>query len=216
MNDAIAKRVRELRKSKSMTQDELAERLHVTRQAVSNWEMGKTAVSVEYLTELAGIFGVTVEELISGKTSAAVYPKNQRKYIISSAVCGGVLALCLILCITLVGVLTSIRGKYFVNWPTIFYDGVWALMFLAAGGLLPSLASLGMDIRLHGWKRGLALGVAALCLILLAYLFVGSFFLLHFSRLLLRIHFRMMISMKLMTTALPLLTGLGLFLGLNR
>ncbi len=59
--------IKELRKKKNMTQDELAEKLNVTRQAVSNWENGKTQPDVETLTQLAEVFEVSVERIIYGK-----------------------------------------------------------------------------------------------------------------------------------------------------
>ena len=63
----VSDSIKKLRKEKGMTQDELAEKLCVTRQAVSNWEMGKTQPDVETLTRLAEIFDVSVERIIYGK-----------------------------------------------------------------------------------------------------------------------------------------------------
>ena len=57
-----------LRTEKGMNQDQLAEQLHVTRQAVSSWETGKTQPDIETLTRIADFFGVSVEQLIYGKT----------------------------------------------------------------------------------------------------------------------------------------------------
>ena len=59
--------IKDLRKKKNMTQDELAVRLNVTRQAVSNWENGKTQPDIETLTQLAEAFDVSVERIIYGK-----------------------------------------------------------------------------------------------------------------------------------------------------
>jgi len=59
--------IKDLRKKKNMTQDELAEKLNVTRQAVSNWENGKTQPDIETLTRLAEVFEVSVERIIYGK-----------------------------------------------------------------------------------------------------------------------------------------------------
>ena len=59
--------IKDLRKKKNMTQDELAEKLNVTRQAVSNWENGKTQPDIETLTQLAEAFDVSVERIIYGK-----------------------------------------------------------------------------------------------------------------------------------------------------
>ena len=49
----IGKNIKKLRMQKDITQEQLAERLHVTRQAVSNWENGKTQPDVETLSMLA-------------------------------------------------------------------------------------------------------------------------------------------------------------------
>lgn len=46
----------ELRKQNHLTQDALAERLHVTRQAVSRWENGETLPNVETLKQLSREF----------------------------------------------------------------------------------------------------------------------------------------------------------------
>ena len=59
--------IKDLRKKKNMTQDELAEKLNVTRQAVSSWENGKTQPDVETLTQLAEVLEVSVERIIYGK-----------------------------------------------------------------------------------------------------------------------------------------------------
>ena len=65
--NVVSDSIKKLRKEKGMTQDALAEQLNVTRQAVSNWEMGKTQPDVETLTKLAEIFNVSVERIIYGK-----------------------------------------------------------------------------------------------------------------------------------------------------
>ncbi|MDE7078710.1 MAG: helix-turn-helix domain-containing protein [Clostridia bacterium] len=57
----------ELRKEKGMTQAALAERLGVTNKAVSKWETGEAMPDTSLLLPLAEVFGVTVDELLSGK-----------------------------------------------------------------------------------------------------------------------------------------------------
>ena len=49
-----------------LTQEELAEKLSVTRQAISNYETGKTQPDIETLNKIASILEVSVEELIYG------------------------------------------------------------------------------------------------------------------------------------------------------
>jgi len=54
----------ELRRSKGLTQEELAEALFVSRTAVSKWESGRGYPSIDSLKEISRFFSVTVDELI--------------------------------------------------------------------------------------------------------------------------------------------------------
>ena len=62
----IGKKIAELRKKKDMTQFELADRLGISYQAVSNWERGNSMPDISKLPELAEIFGVAVDEILGG------------------------------------------------------------------------------------------------------------------------------------------------------
>ena len=57
----FAKNIKAARLGTKLTQDELAEKISVTRQAVSNWENGKTETDIDTLTKLAEVTNVTVE-----------------------------------------------------------------------------------------------------------------------------------------------------------
>lgn len=63
----VAKNIKKLRQEKQLSQEQLAEQLHVTRQAISNWENGKTQPDVDTLTQIADVFDVSVERIIYGK-----------------------------------------------------------------------------------------------------------------------------------------------------
>jgi transcriptional regulator with XRE-family HTH domain len=54
----------ELRTKKGMSQDELAEKVYVTRQAVSRWETGETVPNTETLKLLSNLFGVSINTLL--------------------------------------------------------------------------------------------------------------------------------------------------------
>ena len=60
----MGKRIAELRGSLGITQQELADRLHVTSQAISNWERGVSSPEVAKLQQIATTLGVEVEELL--------------------------------------------------------------------------------------------------------------------------------------------------------
>ena len=60
----IGEKIAELRREKGVTQAELADQLHFTRQAVSNWERGVTEPDAHTLPVLAAYFGITTDELL--------------------------------------------------------------------------------------------------------------------------------------------------------
>ena len=57
----------ELRKSKGLTQEELAEALFVSRTAISKWESGRGYPSIDSLKEISHYFSVTIDELICSR-----------------------------------------------------------------------------------------------------------------------------------------------------
>ena len=83
-------KLQELRKSRSLTQEELAEALFVSRTAVSKWESGRGYPGIDSLKEIARFFAVTVDELICPEEiiSAA---ENEKKDFVSrylTLICG--------------------------------------------------------------------------------------------------------------------------------
>lgn len=67
MNLEIAKRLYEYRKTNNLSQEELAEKVGVSRQAVSKWERGEASPDTDNLIMLADIYGITLDELVKGK-----------------------------------------------------------------------------------------------------------------------------------------------------
>lgn len=67
MENTLGKRISDLRRQKGLKQDDLAEKLNVSPQAVSKWENDQTCPDITLLPELAKILGVSVDELLSGK-----------------------------------------------------------------------------------------------------------------------------------------------------
>lgn len=68
----VGSRIAAVRRQQKLTQEMLATRLNVTRQAVSNWESGKSLPDIETLAMLAEILGVPVESLIYGNDTACI------------------------------------------------------------------------------------------------------------------------------------------------
>lgn len=60
------KKLQELRKQKGLTQEELAEKLYVTRTAVSKWESGRGYPNIDSLKGIAKFFSISLDDLLSG------------------------------------------------------------------------------------------------------------------------------------------------------
>lgn len=63
----FSEKLKLMRKEANLTQEELAQRLHVTRQAVSNYEQGRGYPSIEILVSIAELFKVSLDELLSAR-----------------------------------------------------------------------------------------------------------------------------------------------------
>ena len=63
----LGERLFELRKTKSLTQDEVAEKLNVTRQTVSKWETNQSTPDFDKIVPISELFEIGVEELLTGK-----------------------------------------------------------------------------------------------------------------------------------------------------
>ena len=85
MNTTLGKRIAALRHEKELKQDELAEKLGVSAQAVSKWENDQTCPDISLLPLLAKTLDVSVDELLSGKQentpAVQIIPANERKDI---------------------------------------------------------------------------------------------------------------------------------------
>ncbi len=86
--ETIGRKIALERKSKGLTQNELAETLYVTHQAVSKWENGKSIPSIEILLELTTLFDVTIDYLLDNSELvsndyAQMYKQFSRKVVLS-------------------------------------------------------------------------------------------------------------------------------------
>lgn len=68
-NKRIGKFLKELRLKNNYSQTELSELIHVTRQAISNWENGKAAPDSEILIKLSELYNVSIDEILVGELS---------------------------------------------------------------------------------------------------------------------------------------------------
>ena len=63
----LGERLFELRKAKNLTQDDVAEKLNVSRQTVSKWETDQSTPDFDKIVPLCELFEIGVDELLTGK-----------------------------------------------------------------------------------------------------------------------------------------------------
>jgi len=101
----VGNKISKYRKNNNLTQDDLAEKLFVTRQLVSKWENGTGIPSIDVLLELSKIFKVSFEDILclnDEKTinNDDIFQDRNRMFVIQSI----------------------IRKEIIVNLPNIFYQ----------------------------------------------------------------------------------------------
>ena len=77
MNIKTANRLCELRKAHNLSQEELASKLGVSRQAVSKWERSESSPDTDNLIELAKIYNLTLDELLNGEDAIELIKENK-------------------------------------------------------------------------------------------------------------------------------------------
>ena len=64
----IADKIKQLRQQNNFTQEELAKKLMVSRQAISKWETGNSLPDIENLLNISKLFEISLDELIKNVT----------------------------------------------------------------------------------------------------------------------------------------------------
>ena len=77
MNIKTANRLCELRKAHNLSQEELADKLGVSRQAVSKWERSESSPDTDNLIQLAALYNISLDELLNGKDAFSLIEENK-------------------------------------------------------------------------------------------------------------------------------------------
>lgn len=67
----------ELRKQKGFSQEELANRLNVSRQTISKWEVGESTPDMEKLIAISDLFEISLDELVKGEKQETIDTTEQ-------------------------------------------------------------------------------------------------------------------------------------------
>ena len=155
----FGQRQKEIRKRNGLTQDAMAERLHVTRQAVSNWENNRNLPDLAMILQIAEAFSLSLDELILGENHTmnnmtekliddGSEGRRARRYL-KIAWIGAVLIVFGLLCFLLKGMTVEYIDAQGILHENFFLLPIGAV--LLASGAVTLLAS-GIASLLHGRK----------------------------------------------------------------
>lgn len=140
MNEmTLGKRIMQHRKRLGMTQEQLADRVGVSAQAVSKWENDLSCPDISLLPQLAEIFGITVDELLGKEPAGGTVrtaepvgqsPRESRKEVhMEWKPREGIWFAVYILCIGGLLLLSALRPELGVSWWTV----LWTTALLIGG-----------------------------------------------------------------------------------
>lgn len=137
----VGKNLKKIRKEKNLTQDDLAGRLHCTRQTISNYETGKSEPDIALLIELAGVLEVEIGDLIYGpkKVKKSEGGRQQKVRAVAALVTAGALLIAIRI---LLPYAQEYGRHYFMVAPTYLLQYVLRPFVLAL---------LGWGIAKAGW-----------------------------------------------------------------
>ena len=79
-------KLQELRKAKGLTQEQLAEKLYVSRTAISKWESGRGYPNIDSLKEISKFFSVSIDDLLSSEKLLTIAEEENKRKI--RKICG--------------------------------------------------------------------------------------------------------------------------------
>ena len=123
IKSVIAKNIYTLRTANKMTQLEMAERLNYSDKAVSKWERAEGLPDIVVIKQIADMFGVTVDYLMSTEEERAAKGFVQEKQVVEQGPRKYTPAHRLITVISLIGIWTISLGLFFIFWTQELF--VW-------------------------------------------------------------------------------------------
>ncbi len=86
----VGLKITKYRKENNFTQDDLADKLYVSRQLVSKWENGTGVPSIDTILDMCKLFQITFEELLclEEETSEDIFKGRNRAYVVQNIISG--------------------------------------------------------------------------------------------------------------------------------
>lgn len=138
MKNTVGKNIAKLRKERGLSQEQLAGELHVTRQAVSNWETGRSQPDLETLETLAGIFQTDILVVIYGqlppKEDEEIRAAERKRHLRLTAILGICAVAGYLITAMISGRLYIIRRTTYNSMPYIIFNSfVRPVIYIPAG-----------------------------------------------------------------------------------
>ena len=148
--NTIAKNIKKIREDSKLSQQELAERIIVTRQTVSNWERGISQPDLELLSQIADVLGIKITDLVLEEEQPQIQEidKLQHAKIKAVIILGALWLVSLALLLFLLPVLQRQRLEFNIRPYWIGYCTINPAVYGLGGALVFALISLWGDIRL--------------------------------------------------------------------
>ncbi len=119
----IGNQIKKYRSELNLTQEQLAEKVYVSRQTVSNWETGKNYPDIHSLLMLSNLFNISLDELIKGDVEIMKKEINQEEIRKFNSI-SNVFSILFILCIV-----TPIPLVKFLDWIGLV---IWSVLWIVA------------------------------------------------------------------------------------
>lgn len=154
----FGEQIKQLRTEQNLTQEQFAEKLHVTRQAVSNWENNRNLPDLEMLLQMSDTFDVSLDQLIKGGQSMTQKLINdtsetrRSRMNMISTVTGAMLMVIGLLCFIIKGLSVEYIDETGLLHENFFLIGIgW--LFLLGGLLILGISFLSFLVKNHNKNR---------------------------------------------------------------
>ena len=188
---ALSENIKRFRTQNNITQEELADKINVTRQAVSNWENGKTEPDIETLTKIAQIFDISIDELVDGIPKGITELRGKKIHLYIGIAFGLFYVISSLLMIILANPINEYYGKTYNAIISGFCVFIWKPFTVISAGIgICALISYITGYYLNNKKlRIVFLIIGILFSICTTGLFVTEFLGIHVFRFLSVIHY---------------------------